>query len=57
MAYRRELWLIVSGSEVRFMCNITMDTAFSVWVDNGDGLVFVMEVLDCWLNEDVEGLT
>jgi hypothetical protein len=23
MAYRRELWHIVSGSEVRFMCNIT----------------------------------
>jgi hypothetical protein len=23
MAYRRELWRIVSGSEVRFMCNIT----------------------------------
>jgi hypothetical protein len=23
MAYRRELWRIVSGSEVRVMCNIT----------------------------------
>jgi hypothetical protein len=23
MAYRRELWHIISGSEVRFMCNIT----------------------------------
>jgi hypothetical protein len=24
MAYWRELWRIVSGSEVRFMCNITL---------------------------------
>jgi hypothetical protein len=23
MTYQRELWCIVSGSEVRFMCNIT----------------------------------
>jgi hypothetical protein len=24
MAYWRELWRIVSGSEVRFICNITL---------------------------------
>jgi hypothetical protein len=23
MAYQRELWRIISGSEIRFMCNIT----------------------------------
>jgi hypothetical protein len=27
MAYRRELWHIISGSEVRFMCNITLSSS------------------------------
>jgi hypothetical protein len=25
MVYRRELWRIISGSEVRFICNITAE--------------------------------
>jgi hypothetical protein len=33
------------------------DAVFGVWVDDGDSLVFVGEVLDCRLSEDVEGLT
>jgi hypothetical protein len=34
MAYQRELWRIVSGSEVRFMCNITppKDMLYQIYI-------------------------
>jgi hypothetical protein len=29
---------------------------FDVWVDDSDGLVFIREVFDCRLCEDIKGL-
>jgi hypothetical protein len=44
------------GSKETDGCPLT-DAALGVWVNNSDSLVFIGEVLDCRLGEDVEGST
>jgi hypothetical protein len=42
MPYRRELWRIISSSEVRFMCNITTETKEMVATETTEAAVAEM---------------